>query len=112
MALGLSCGDFWDGDCQLARYYREAAALRRERDSQQAWLQGLYIYHALLDAAPVYNPLSKRRKAYPYLEAPIPLTEAGGRRAEASENQKKLAAGREAMRLLAGALNAKRGKEG
>lgn len=107
----MSCGDFWDGDSQLARYYRKAAELRRERENQQAWLHGLYVYTALLDAAPLYNPISKKHKAHKYLEAPIPVTERGSRQARESENHRKLAAGREAMRILAGALNAKRRKE-
>ena len=72
----------------------------------------MYVYSALLDAAPLYNPLSKKRKAHKYMEAPIPVTGRGTRQAEKTENYKKLAAGREAMRIIAGALNAKRRKEG
>ena len=46
------------------------------------------------------------------MDSPIPVTGQGTRQAEEAANYKKLVAGREAMRILAGALNAKRRKEG
>ncbi len=46
------------------------------------------------------------------MDSPIPVTGQGTRQAEEAANYKKLADGREAMRIMAGALNAKRRKEG
>ena len=37
-------------------------------------MQGVYIYEAILDAAPVLNPMAKKPEARPYLDQPYPLT--------------------------------------
>lgn len=46
MSIGMSYGEFWEGDVALPKFYREAYRLRQERELQQtnfsAWLQGFY----------------------------------------------------------------------
>lgn len=108
----MSYHDYWDGDCEMVRYYRQAEQYRQEQASERAWLHGFYVYAALLDASPLLNPLSKRKKPLPYLKAPIPVTETAKQRAQADENRRKLAAGRNAMQALAQGLNAKFRKGG
>ena len=39
------------------------------------WLQGMYIYDALLRASPALKPFVKRPEPMPYRDEPIPLTE-------------------------------------
>lgn len=66
---------FWDDDCQLARYYREAEHHREDKFNRQAHLQGMYIYEALCDVAPILHAFAdKGTKANPYPDKPYELT--------------------------------------
>lgn len=62
MAMGMSYHDYWDGDCMMAKYYREAEIHKQEKENYLAWLHGLYIYSALIDVAPILNPMSRKKK--------------------------------------------------
>lgn len=74
--MGMSCGEFWDGDVALAKFYREAYRLRLRQENQRLWLQGAYIYEAILDSAPILHPFAKKgTKATPYREQPYALFE-------------------------------------
>ena len=73
MAMGMSYSDYWDGDCELVVYVRQAFELKREQDNYNAWLQGLYMYNALIAVAPYFNSLTPR-KPQAYLQEPIPIT--------------------------------------
>lgn len=65
---------FWEQDCDLVRYYRKAAQIRQDLKNQDAWLQGAYIYEALIDAAPVFRSMAKKgTKAIPYRDHPFEL---------------------------------------
>ena len=65
---------FWEQDCELVRYYRKAAQIRQDLKNQEAWLQGAYIYEALIDAAPVFRSLAKKgTKPIPYRNEPYDL---------------------------------------
>ena len=60
----------------LAKYYRKAEELRNEKRNQELWLQGMYIYEALCDVAPILHSMAKRgTKARPYVERPYAITE-------------------------------------
>ena len=85
---------------------------KRERENYNAWLQGVYIYEALLDASPALNALSKKKKPYPYRKSPIPITETETRRQKDEENREKMKNGLGAMRALMAGINKKFGKEG
>lgn len=100
LSIGMSYADYWDGDNCMTKYYRRMDELNRERHNADLWLQGAYIYEALLDASPVFNPLSSKKKPFPYRENPIPLTEAETKRLDELNKQKQLEAGREAMRAM------------
>jgi hypothetical protein len=72
LAIGMSYTEYFEGDCLLPKYYREAYKIRQERDDYNAWLQGVYVYKAL-DCA-LYNnpPLMKRgREPRNYFEQPF-----------------------------------------
>ena len=67
---------FWEGDPMLVKYYRQAEEMRNDRRNQELWLQGMYIYEALCDVAPLHHAFAKRGvKAHPYSERPYALTE-------------------------------------
>lgn len=66
---------YWDGDPLLAKYYRKADELKRQRKNQELWLQGMYIYEALCDVAPILQAFAKRgTKPAPYSDHPYSLT--------------------------------------
>lgn len=73
MSIGMTYDQFWDGEPEQFPIYRKAYRQRLENQSYMAWLQGEYIYEAILDASPVLNPLSKETKPYPYRDRPISL---------------------------------------
>ena len=107
MSLGMSYHDYWDGDCEMARYYRDMDEKVKERQNETLWLQGLYFYEALLDASPALNPMIKKNKPLPYRKSPIPITETQSRQEEEEKNQEKLSAGMEAMKQMMAGVNQK-----
>lgn len=77
MAIGMSYDDFWNGDVCMVRAYRKADELRQRRENQAAWLQGMYIYGALCDVAPIFHAFAKKgTKPTPYTDEPYPITAA------------------------------------
>lgn len=110
--------EYWDGDAAMVKYFREADELKRERRNSEMWLQAAYFYEALLDASPVFNPLSKKNKPFPFRSEPIPITTSGSKQQEErSKKKKRLENGKEAMRAMMAAINSrfkdkKKGGEG
>jgi hypothetical protein len=81
---------YWDGDPLLAKYYRKADELKRQRRNQELWLQGMYIYEALCDVAPIFHAFAKKgTKPTPYTDRPYSLTN------KEREDEKKLREKRE-----------------
>lgn len=75
LALGMTYDQYWNEDCMLVKYYREAYEFHRKERNYELWLQGLYFYHALCDAAPLFRVSTKAQRASPYLEEPFPTSE-------------------------------------
>ena len=82
LSIGVRYEDYWNGDPEIARYYREAYSLKQDRINFEQWLNGLYIYNALLSASPVFNPMHKTHKPEKYIEEPIPITKNAQREKE------------------------------
>lgn len=62
---------YWEQDSDLVRYYRRAHEIRLEEQNYQAWLQGMYVYEAIADIAPILHAFAKRgTKARKYSEKP------------------------------------------
>ena len=114
MSLGMSDQDYWDGDNCMTKYYREAEEIKKERRNSELWLQAAYIYEALLDASPVFNPLSKKNKPFPFRSEPIPITASGSKQSDERKKKQRLENGKEAMRAMMAAINDrfKKKKEG
>ena len=70
MAMGMSPKDFWDRDCELAKYYREAHEIKQEQRNHELWLQGLYVHEAV--GVAIVNAFSKKKAKY--LDKPLPAT--------------------------------------
>ena len=106
LSIGMTAEQFWDGDCTLPKYYRQADELRIERMNQELWLQGLYVYEAICDVAPILQAMAKKgTKARPYTEQPYAITEKQRRR-EAEEKERMVAnKGRRFMEQLMKANN-------
>lgn len=89
----MTADQFWDGDPWLAAAYREADALKKQRKSEEMWLQGLYIHNAV--GVVVGNALAKKgQQPLKYLEEPIrviPLTEEEKRAKAEAEREKTIA---------------------
>lgn len=75
LSIGMTYEQFWLGDVELVKYYRQAAKLKREMDNQNAWLQGMYFYEALCDASPLFRTTFKKGKIkpLPYSSKPYEL---------------------------------------
>ena len=113
MSLGMSFHDYWDGDSTMTRYYRESSDFKLEQKNMSLWLLGFYIYEAVLDASPVLNSMSKRKKPFPYRESPIPLTKRAKEGAKTDAGRKSLESIKGMMQARMNAWNQKfKRKEG
>ena len=99
LSVGMTPQDFWHGDPELVRIYRSADELRVRRADSIAWLQGMYVYEAIWDVAPILRPLSKARKPMEYAKKPY-LRLAYDKERE-NELETRLANGRIAAQLIA-----------
>lgn len=76
LSIGMTYEQYWNEDCCLVKYYREAFNLQRERKNQELWLQGMYIYEAIGDMSPVLRAMSKKgTKPIKYASEPYAITE-------------------------------------
>ena len=106
LSIGMSAEQFWDGDPNLVKYYRQADEMRIERKNQELWLQGLYIYDALCDVAPILQAMAKKgTKARPYPEQPYPITEKQRKRDIAEKERTIANKGKRFMEQLMKATN-------
>lgn len=73
MSIGMTYDEFWNQDVALVRVYRKADELRRRRQNDALWMQGLYIRDALLST--VGNMFSdKNATPIEYPNEPYPIT--------------------------------------
>ena len=63
LAIGMSYAEYWEGDSELAQYYRKAYRIKQEEFNNNAWLQGLYVYDAISTA--LHNALRGMGKQKP-----------------------------------------------
>ena len=70
----MTYSQYWDVDCELVKYYREAAKIKRDLTNQTAWLHGAYIYEAVADLAPILRMGGKKgTRPKPYRDSPYDL---------------------------------------
>lgn len=86
MSIGMTPDEFWKGEPLLAKWYRESFRMKRDMMNEQRWLQGMYIYDALCDAAPLFRSFTKRgTRASPYPKEPYQLHYRGESKDESKE---------------------------
>lgn len=90
LSIGMTYEQFWDGDAELAKVYREAEDLRTAKMNRQLWLQGLYFYQALGTA--LANAFaSKGSVPHSYLEQPLAVTRAERKAEREKKEREKIA---------------------
>ena len=91
LAIGMSSYEYWHGESWLVVAYRKAHELQRRQRNYEMWMQGAYIYDALLKVAPVMRAAFTKGKVEPgkYPEEPWPLSE---EEAEARKERDRIAA--------------------
>lgn len=73
-SIGMTYEQYWDASPHLVCAYRQADAYKQDRYSQEAWLQGLYIYNAF--GAVISNAFGgKGSKKAEYFREPIRFRE-------------------------------------
>ena len=81
MAMGMTYDEFWHRNTCCHRAYRKAFEERRSYDNWKMWMQGAYIYDALLKVSPMMRASFGKGKApepgkYPDMPYPITAKEA------------------------------------
>lgn len=72
MSYGMSFDEFWYDSPYKAKFYREAYDIQIKRKDEEFWMQGVYIYDAICDVAPILHAFSKPgTKPLPYMEKPL-----------------------------------------
>lgn len=88
MSVGMTYDGFWNQDVTMVRAYRKADEMRKRRQNETLWLQGMYIYEALCDVAPVFHAFAKNgTKPNPYSKEPYAITEEEIRERDEREEQ-------------------------
>lgn len=108
LAMGMSYREFWEMDPTLVRAYRKAKELRDDEKNQELWLQGMYIYEALCDVAPILRAFGKKgQKPHKYPEKPYTISEKARRKEQRAKDKKVFDVGLGRMKALMNANNAK-----
>ena len=108
LAIGMTYEQFWDGDPELAKYYRKADEIRRDRMNQEMWWQGMYIYEAICCVSPILQAFAKKgTKAKPYPEEPYPITRKQQRKEKDNRQAKGDQAAKRFMEAFMAANNVK-----
>lgn len=95
----------------MVRFYRDKHRHEMERRNTELWLQGAYVYEAILSAMPAFNFFGKKRKPVPYRDEPMPLTGGEQKKSEDRKAEKQLSAGKKFVEAWAAAVNANRKKK-
>lgn len=88
LSIGMTAEQYWDDDVELCKFYRKKAMIDLDRENQSLWLQGMYIYEALLRVSPAFNALSKK-KPEPYMEKPYEFKGVEKNKEKAADQQEK-----------------------
>lgn len=75
LSLGCSYNEFWNESPWIAASYYEAAIWRKERTNYELWLQGLYVYEAVMAALGKAFWNKKGQKPENYPEYPHAITD-------------------------------------
>jgi len=96
MAIGMTYEQYWYGDPLMAQDFFEADRLRKKREDELAWWQGLYVQKALLSTV---GNLFLEEGADPNMYPQSPLLEEMSKEREAERKAKEEE--RERLKLVA-----------
>lgn len=88
--MGMSLDEYWRGKPEYARYYREANKLKKKERNFNAWVQGLYVYHANCASSPMFRDLVKDHTPQKYLAEPFDFLPKTKQEEEAKEEAQDL----------------------
>lgn len=108
IAMGLSADEYWNGDYRNLKYYRQGYFVKKDIDNYDAWLQGLYIYEAIVDSAPILRAFSKARRPLPYPSKPYEISRELNRREKEEKERARMETIRSKTEAFASAWNKKR----
>ena len=101
LAMGMSYHEYWEMDSTLVIAYREAEEIKNEKRNQELWLQGMYIYEALCDVAPILRPFGKKgTRANKYSEKPYVVSEKARKKEQKAKERKVYDTGLTRMKML------------
>ena len=104
----MTSAEYWDGDCTLVVEYRKAEEIRNTKKNQEMWLQGMYIYEALCDVAPIMRAFAKKgTKPHKYPAEPYALTEKERKETTVKQERKVFNKGLSMMEALTKSMNQK-----
>jgi hypothetical protein len=89
LSIGMTASEFWDGENDLKPAFRKAHKEKLRRENLMMWLQGRYIYDAMLSVYPLFNGLSKRNEPYPYVKEPYVIDDEERKQRERAEAKRK-----------------------
>lgn len=78
LSIGMSYQEFWCGVPHLVTYYSKAEEIRKAKENEKLWLQGLYNFRAfrsVIDNFSYGMNNGKGKKPDGYVENPIPITD-------------------------------------
>lgn len=75
MSIGVSYDDFWNGEFEITKFALKADEYTQRRKNSEFWLNSIYIFRAILDAAPAYKEFSNQNETISYsVKEPFPLS--------------------------------------
>ena len=96
LSLGMTYEEFWEGDCTLPKFYREAQKIKSQKEFDDknffCWLQGRYIYDALCCASPLFRTNFSKSvvEAHEYYDKPIEFKEKKSEEIDKNQEEKEL----------------------
>lgn len=64
LSIGMTADEYWHGDCRMLKYYFKSYKLKQEQKNQEAWLNGMYFYDALVSAMSHLNKDKNKHRNY------------------------------------------------
>jgi hypothetical protein len=110
LSIGMTYKQYWEEDAELVKFYRESYNLKRKMKNEELWLQGMYIYEALCDVAPILRAFSKEKKPIPYPKEPYAITAKDAEKLKKEKEQAKIKETVQKFKGFAEVFNANRKK--
>lgn len=92
MAMGMTWEEYWNQNTKVHKAVREAWEQQKQYDNWKMWMQGAYIYEALLKVSPVMRASFGKGKveAGKYSTEPYPLTEKEAKEREEARRESRI----------------------